>query len=156
LGYYKNDLATREAVTSDGFYKTGDLGYIDKDGLLFIVGRKKEIMKYANIAVSPLELEEILCQHPCIVECCVTGIPDDEFGSLISALVVKTSESLVTELDVTEFYNNQVQDAKKLRGGVYLVDTIPHTQSGKPRRQDAQKIAVDLFNKHRMADSQMI
>jgi 4-coumarate--CoA ligase len=144
LGYYKNETATRSVLTADGFYKTGDLGYIDEEGLVYIVGRKKEIMKYANVAIAPLELEQILCQHPGILECCITGIPSEEFGCLIAALVVKLNGSLVTEQQVEDFFNAQVQDAKRLRGGVYFVDSIPQTQSGKPRRNEVQNLVIQL------------
>jgi acyl-coenzyme A synthetase/AMP-(fatty) acid ligase len=87
-----------------------------------------------------------LCPHPDILECCVTGIPDEEFDFLIAALVVKDSKSSVTELEIENFLNSKVQDAKKLRGGVYFVDTVPQTPSGKPRRKDAQQIVIGLYN----------
>jgi 4-coumarate--CoA ligase len=144
LGYYKNATATRDALTADGFYKTGDVGYIDEEGLVFIVGRKKEIMKFANVAIAPVELEQIMSQHPAILECCITGIPSDEFNCLIAALVVKIKGSLTTEEQVEDFFNGQVQDAKRLRGGVYFVDSIPQTQSGKARRNEVQTLVIRL------------
>jgi acyl-coenzyme A synthetase/AMP-(fatty) acid ligase len=77
------------------------------------------------------------------------------YECLVAAIVTKTSGSLVTEHEIASFLDNQVQDAKRLRGGVYFVEHIPLTKSGKPQRFEAQKIAIDLYNTKRNITSKM-
>ncbi|KAJ8928176.1 hypothetical protein NQ314_019238 [Rhamnusium bicolor] len=97
MGYYNNEKATRESFTSDGWLKTGDLGYYDNEGFVYIVDRLKELIKYKGFQVAPAELEAILVNHPKVRDVGVVGLPDDLSGELPLAFVVKHEGVNVTE-----------------------------------------------------------
>lgn len=82
LGYWENPEATAEAVTADGWFRSGDLGYLDEDGYLFIVDRKKDIIIRGGENISCIEVEQALYAHPDVAEASVFGVPDERFGEL--------------------------------------------------------------------------
>ena len=86
LGYYKNAEATRKAI-QDGWLKTGDLAKVDKDGFIYLLGRKKEILKVGGKRVSPKEIEEVILQISQVIDCTVTGIYDNILGEAIKATI---------------------------------------------------------------------
>ena len=87
-GYWNNPLATREAFTQDGFFLTGDIGYLDEDGYLFIVDRKKDIIIRGGENISCQEVEAALYEHPDVAECAVFGLPDERLGEVPGAVVL--------------------------------------------------------------------
>lgn len=99
LGYEGNQKATDEFLDEEGFMKTGDIGYFDDDGYLYLVDRKKDLLKYRSQHTSPSELESHLLKSKHIKLACVVGIPD-AMGDLIAAAVVRTEGSNITEKDV--------------------------------------------------------
>lgn len=86
-GYWNNPAATAAAITGDGFFRTGDLGYLDEDGYLFIVDRKKDIIIRGGENVSCPEVEAAIYEHPGVAECSVFGLPDERFGEIVGAVV---------------------------------------------------------------------
>ncbi|OMO54048.1 AMP-dependent synthetase/ligase [Corchorus capsularis] len=91
--YWKLPQVTKESFTDDGFFKTGDAGRVDEDGYYIILGRTSaDIMKVGGYKLSALEIESVLLEHPDIVECCVLGLPDKDYGEAVSAIVVLDSE----------------------------------------------------------------
>ena len=86
LGYYKNPEATRKAI-QDGWLKTGDLARVDNDGFIYLLGRKKEILKVGGKRVSPKEIEEVILQISQVIDCTVTGIYDNILGEAIKATI---------------------------------------------------------------------
>lgn len=92
LGYFGNDEATNNAIDEDGFLKTGDIGYFDKDGNLYLVDRKKDMLKYCSSQISPTELEQYLIKCPSIKAVCVVGIPDETVGDLPAAVIVQNED----------------------------------------------------------------
>ncbi len=88
LGYWRNPEATAEAVTSDGFFRTGDLGYLDADGYLFIVDRKKDIIIRGGENIAASEVEAAIYAHPDVLEASVFGLPDDRFGEVPVAVFI--------------------------------------------------------------------
>ena len=82
LGYWRNPEATAEAVTADGFFRTGDLGYLDADGYLFIVDRKKDIIIRGGENIAASEVEAALYAHPLVAEASVFGLPDPRMGEV--------------------------------------------------------------------------
>lgn len=101
---YINDIdATKNTIDEDGWLHSGDIGYYDNDGELFIVDRLKELIKYKGFQVPPAELEALLLQHPDVRDAGVIGILDDGAGELPLAFVVKQSHSDVTEKDIINF-----------------------------------------------------
>jgi len=97
-GYWKNDKATEEAFTKDGYFRSGDLGYLDEDGYLFIVDRKKDIIIRGGENISCIEVEQALYAHPDVIECSVFGLPDERFGEIVGAIyLVRDGKSLSPE-----------------------------------------------------------
>ncbi|WP_051444080.1 class I adenylate-forming enzyme family protein [Afipia sp. P52-10] len=87
-GYYKDPQRTQLAFTADGFFRTGDLGFVDEEGFLYFRGRLKEMIKSGGINVSPAEIEDILSSHPAIEAAYVVGIPDAEKDEVIGAVII--------------------------------------------------------------------
>lgn len=101
MGYYKDEIATREAFDDEGYFITGDLGYFDETGRLYIVGRKKEIFKNRGFAIWPAELENLIIKHPGVQAASVVNVYDnDVLSDLPAALVVKADGSSITEEEV--------------------------------------------------------
>jgi len=145
-GYYNNAEATANCLGADGWLRTGDLGYFDEEGNVFIIDRLKELIKYKGFQVAPAELEDTLLSHPKIADACVIGIPDERAGQLPRAYLVPAKDATVTEEEVTKHMGEYMADHKQLRGGVVIVETIPKSASGKMLRRvllqeylDAQK-----------------
>jgi len=86
LGYWRNEEATRAAFTGDGYFRTGDVGYLDADGYLFIVDRKKDIIIRGGENISCIEVEEAIYTHPDVAECTVFGLPDERLGEIPAAV----------------------------------------------------------------------
>lgn len=102
-GYYKKPEATRDAFTADGFFRTGDIGYLDEDGYLFIVDRKKDIIIRGGENISCQAVEAAIYEHPAVAECAVFALPDARFGEIVGAVVhPHPGETLAPEA-LTEF-----------------------------------------------------
>lgn len=98
LGYWKNEEATTAAYTGDGYFRTGDLGYLDEDDYLFIVDRKKDIIIRGGENIACIEVEEAIYAHPGIAECSVFGLPDERFGEVPAAVyLVQPGRQLTPE-----------------------------------------------------------
>ncbi|GMN03481.1 class I adenylate-forming enzyme family protein [Erythrobacter sp. MTPC3] len=103
-GYWNNDEATREAFTDNGFFRTGDLGYLDEDEYLFIVDRKKDIIIRGGENISCIEVEDSIYAHDDIAECSVFGLPDERMGEVPAAVIrVKEGRDPMTAADLREF-----------------------------------------------------
>lgn len=150
-GYHNNEKATREAFV-DGFYRTGDIG-IYKDGLVYIMDRKKELIKYKGNQVAPAELEALLTSHPKIEDAGVIGIWNKEQQTEVpQAWVVRRQQAAdegdsMTEQEVVDFVKQNVSSYKQLRGGVVFVDEIPKSASGKILRKELKLRAEDSKTK---------
>ncbi|XP_060559847.1 uncharacterized protein LOC132719909 [Ruditapes philippinarum] len=132
-GYLNNPAATRETFTDDGWMRTGDIGYFDKDGHYFVVDRLKEIIKYKGYQISPVYLESILLSHQSVEDAAVVGIPHGVDGHLPTAFVVCNNKT--PESTLADFVNSKVAPYKQLRGGVHIVKEIPRLPSGKILRR---------------------
>lgn len=103
LGYFGNQQATDEVFDNEGFFKTGDIGYFDIFGDLFIVDREKDLIKYCNFQISPSQIESFLIGSPDIKSVCVVGVPDKvQDTELPTAFVVRAENSTITENDIVE------------------------------------------------------
>ena len=131
-GYWKNPEATREALR-DGWLYTGDLGKMDEDGYLYIVGRKKEIIKFKGFVIAPAELEGVLMEHPGVADCAVVGKPSPVAGEVPKAFVALKGGARVTEDELIKFVEDKVALFKKIRE-VEFVESIPKSPAGKVLR----------------------
>lgn len=138
-GYHNNPEGTANALTSDGYFKTGDVGYQDKDGNFYITDRVKELIKYKGFQVPPAELEGLLISHPKINDVAVVGVySKDQATELPRAYIVPApgvQGDKKTADDVVGWLAAKVAGHKRLRGGVRFVDEIPKSASGKILRR---------------------
>jgi acyl-CoA synthetase (AMP-forming)/AMP-acid ligase II len=132
LGYLNRPDATADTVGSDGWLRTGDLGYVDQDGNVFIVDRLKELIKVSAYQVAPAELEALLVTHPAVADAAVISRPDTSHGEIPVAVVVCRGE--VDDEDLMAWVAERVAPHKRIRA-VRFVDAIPMTLSGKVLRR---------------------
>ena len=123
-------------VLENGWLHSGDLGYFDGSGFIYVVGRTKEAIKIqpGNVIVMPAELEDILLRHKQITDVAVAGVPHPDHGEAPRAFVVRKDDSL-TEEEVLQFFQTETEQSTSLHGGVKFVDSIPRTELGKPLRR---------------------
>ena len=136
-GYYRDEEKTREAW-HDGVYHTGDMAWRDEDGYYWFEGRIDDVIKSSGYRIGPFEVESALMTHPAVVECAITGVPDDIRGMVVKATVVlgkewkdKAGDDLVKEL---QQHVKKVTAPYKYPRIVEFVDELPKTISGKIRR----------------------
>lgn len=146
-GYVGDEKTTREAITADGWLRTGDIGYFDVDGEFFVVDRLKELIKFKGFQVAPAELEGLLLNNKKIADAGVIGIPDERTGELPFAFVVKQPNAELTETEVVEYVANNASTFKQLRGGVRFVDSIPKNPSGKILRRELRNLYKSIKSK---------
>lgn len=169
-GYIDDLQLTANAIDSEGFMKTGDIGYFDKNGTLFIKDRKKNSILnvfYFRGMVIPSEIEDYLTSLSDIEEACVVRISVTAGSDLPAAVIVKNLNSNLSQQEVFKvvagkklvlslnnkylliyiFYLDNFPNRYKLRAGVYFVDSIPKTHTGKHIRGQATKLATQLFDK---------
>ncbi len=133
-GYWKRPEETAKVMTSDGFFKTGDLGIMTEEGYVKIVDRKKDMILVSGFNVYPNELEDVITQHPKILECAAIGVPDEKSGEIVKIFVVKKDESL-TEDEVIKFCREQLTSYKVPRQ-VEFRKELPKSNVGKILRKD--------------------
>lgn len=133
-GYFNDDEATLETLTKDGWIHTGDIARMDPEGYVWILDRKKELIKYKGFQVPPADLEGVLQEHPDILDAAVIGKPDEESGEIPKAFVVKIPDSGLTENDIIDFIADKVATFKQIRE-VEFTDSIPRNPSGKILRR---------------------
>lgn len=128
-GYYKNPEATSASFRQGWFY-TGDLGYFDEEGFLFVVGRKKDMVKSGGISIYPLEIESVLYSHPEILEAAVIGVPDPRWGEALTAVIVLKDGAKLSAEEVRQFCKQRLS-SYKVPKSVAFVSSLPHTEIGK-------------------------
>ena len=135
-GYYKNDEGT-ERVFSGGIFHTGDTAHMDEDGYIYYEGRNDDVIKSSGYRISPFEVESILMEHPAVLECAVTGIPDERRGQLIKATIKLSpgyEASPELETDILSYAREHTAMYKVPRK-VEFVKELPKTISGKIQRE---------------------
>ena len=136
-GYYNDEELTHK-VWHDGYYHTGDVAYRDSDGYYWFVGRTDDVIKSSGYRIGPFEVENALMTHPSVVECAITGVPDEYRGMVVKATIVlhkdwkaKAGEALVKEL---QEHVKKTTAPYKYPRIIEFVDELPKTISGKIRR----------------------
>lgn len=138
-GYWKRDDATAEVMTSDGYFRTGDIGVMDEEGYFKIVDRKKDMILVSGFNVYPNEVEDAMSGHPKILECGVIGIDDEKSGEVPKIYVVRSDESLTAE-DVIAYGKENLTGYKRPRY-VEFIDELPKSNVGKILRKDRSACA---------------
>jgi 4-coumarate--CoA ligase len=133
-GYLNNPGATAATVDTDGWLHTGDLGYMDSGGYLYVVDRLKELIKYKGFQVPPAELEAVLLRHPDVADAAVIGVPDDEAGEIPAGYVVLRPGAAASSEEIMRFVAGEVAHYKQIRR-LDLIDAIPKSAAGKILRR---------------------
>lgn len=137
-GYWRAPEQSREALGADGWLRTGDLARVDRDGYIFIVDRKKEMLVSGGFNVYPSEVESILAQHPAVYEVCVVGVPDEHWGESVKAVVVLREGAQSTDGEIMDFCRGRLADFKRPRS-VDFVPQLPKNGNGKLSRKDVRE-----------------
>jgi acyl-CoA synthetase (AMP-forming)/AMP-acid ligase II len=128
-GYYKNPEAT-DSSFRDGWFHTGDLGYFDEEGYLYVSGRKKDMVKSGGISIYPLEIESVIYGHGDVLEAAVIGVPDPQWGEALKAVIVlKPGARLSAE--ALQYFCKARLAAYKVPKSIDFVESLPHTEIGK-------------------------
>ncbi len=139
-GYYKNETANTKTLR-DGWLHTGDIGYLDADGDLFLVQRRSDLIVSGGENVYPAEVEAVLRKHPAIAEVSVVGVDSVEWGQQVAAAVVRVPGAALTEEALIAYCREHLAGYKRPRQVVF-VDALPQTSSGKVQRDKVR----ELFN----------
>ena len=129
-GYWEDEEETRAALAPDGWLSTGDMGYLDEGGYLYLVDRKKEMIIRGGYNVYPREVEEVLYAHPEVVEAAVLSVPHEVLGEEVAAVVVLTPGSRLTPESLKEFARERLA-AYKYPREIVFVDALPKGPTGK-------------------------
>ena len=135
--YYNDPEKTAQAI-QNGWLFTGDIGMLDEDGYLYVMERKNDMIKTGGENVYPKEVENVLYQHPKIVEAAVFGLPDKIWGQKICAAVVLEKDSQSTKEELIDFCKERLASFKKPKE-VFFLDTLTRTFSGKIKRSELRK-----------------
>ena len=142
-GYFKDEVRTRGACDADGFFLTGDLGYLDADGHLHFRGRTKEMIKTGGINVAPVEIEEILMTHPAVKLAYVVGVPDPQRDEVIAAVIVRRQDETVEEMDLLAHCRRALAAYKIPRLMKFVNETdLPLTVTGKLQKNRLSEFFV--------------
>ncbi len=136
-GYYKDPELTAQTIRN-GWLHSGDLGYVDTDGYVYIVDRKKDIIIRGGENISSMEVEEVIYRHPAVLEASVIGAPDSVLGERVMAVVVKKPGHELSEDGLIEFCRTQLE-AFKVPSRVEFIDTLPRNPGGKVLKRELKK-----------------
>ena len=140
-GYYGNDDATRETIGSDGWMKTGDLGYLTPEGNIVVAGgRLRDMIIRGGENIYPVEIENLLRAHPSVTDIAVFGVPDRYYGEIVGAAVSLSAPATAEELQ--SYCNGRIAKFK-VPAALFTVDEFPLTASGKVRKTELQDMVKD-------------
>ncbi len=145
-GYYKMPEMTKEVIDEDGWLHSGDLAVMDEDGYYSIVGRIKDMIIRGGENIYPREIEEFLHTMPGIKDVQVVGIPDEKYGEIVEAFVIKEENADIKEEDVRDYAIERIA-RYKVPKHVFFVDEFPLTASGKVQKFKLREMAIKLLKK---------
>ncbi|MEY2626832.1 MAG: hypothetical protein RJB08_591 [Actinomycetota bacterium] len=134
-GYWKMPDATKEAIVDGGWFRSGDAGYLDADGYLYIHDRVKDMIVSGGENVYPAEVENVLMSHPAIADVAVIGVPHEKWGETAKAIVVRKAGAEVTEQEIIDFSRERLAKFK-CPTSVDWIDVLPRNPSGKVLKKD--------------------
>jgi fatty-acyl-CoA synthase len=130
LREYLNDPVATAEIQRNGWQHTGDIGYIDEGGYLYIVDRKRDMVVSGGFNIFPYEIEQVLLGHSAVRECAVIAVPDDKWGEAVKAVVVLNPGRTATNGELQEFCRNKLGGMKTPKS-VDFVEDLPRNSSGK-------------------------
>jgi malonyl-CoA/methylmalonyl-CoA synthetase len=137
-GYWRQPEKTNESFSADGWFKTGDLGYLEADGYLTLRGRSKDLIISGGLNIYPPEVERVLMEHPAIDTCAVIGCPDPEWGERVIAVVVLDKTESVSSEELIRFCREKLAPYKSPKSVVFRED-LPHNAMGKVQKAELRK-----------------
>ncbi len=137
-GYWQQADETNQAITADGYFKSGDIGFMQSDGLIHIVDRKKDMIVVAGFKVFPNEIEDIIVTMPGVLECAVIGRPHRKLGEIVTVYIVKTNPEL-SELAVIQFCKENMTSYKRPRKVIFM-NELPKSNVGKILRRQLRDL----------------
>lgn len=129
-GYFKNEAKTRAAFR-DGWFHTGDLGWFDEEGFLYLSGRSKDMIVSGGQNVFSVEVEDTLMNHPEVADCAVIGLPDDTWGERVTAVIVRTPDAKVSQEDIIAYCKKHMAGFKAPKQVIWRGEPLPRTPTGK-------------------------
>jgi len=129
LGYWKNEAATAQTLV-DGWVRTGDVGYRDEGGYIYVCDRIKDMIIYAGENLFPAEIEAVLSEHEAVAEVAVIGVPDQKWGEVVKAFVVPRQGGEIEQRELIDFARSRIADFKVPKS-ITFVDALPRNPSGK-------------------------
>jgi len=133
-GYWRDEQKTKQVMTSDGWLRTGDMGWMDEDGYIYLAGRGDDMIIRGGENISPEEVEDVLHSHPKIEEAAVIGVPDPEWGQEPRAIVVMKKGQVATPEEIIEYCRSKLASFKRPRS-VIFIESLPRNPMGKVLRK---------------------
>jgi acyl-CoA synthetase (AMP-forming)/AMP-acid ligase II len=134
-GYWHNDEETKKAFTGDGWYRTGDLGYLDEEGYIYLTGRADDVIVRGGENIGPDEVESVLYSHSKIEEAAVIGVKDIEWGQQVRAIVRLKKGETATEQEIIDFCRPRLAGYKRPSSVILVKEELPKTSTGKVLRR---------------------
>jgi malonyl-CoA/methylmalonyl-CoA synthetase len=137
-GYWKQPQKTAESFSADGWFHTGDLGFLEADGYLTLCGRSKDLIISGGLNIYPPEVERVLAEHPLVAACAVIGCPDREWGERVTAGVVLNQGGSVSSGELIAFCRERLAPYKSPKSIVFRED-LPRNAMGKIQKAELRK-----------------
>ncbi|MCW2601120.1 MAG: hypothetical protein JWM02_2949 [Frankiales bacterium] len=141
LGFFADPERTASSFTPDGWFRTGDVGTVDAEGYVSIVGRKKEVIIRGGLNIAPRELEDLISEMPGVLDVAVIGMPDERLGEIVCACIVPSDQDTVDFDRMVEFLRARDVATYKLPQRLLLVPQLPRTATGKVRKVELASVA---------------
>ena len=138
-GYWKQPEATANAMTADGYFRTGDVGYMDEEGYVFIVDRTKDMLLSGGFNVYPRNIEEAIYQHPSVAEVSVIGVPDEYRGETPKAFIKLKAGAPPLTLETLKAFLKDRLGKHEMIGAMEIRDELPKTSVGKISKKDLRE-----------------
>jgi long-chain acyl-CoA synthetase len=137
-GYWNLPQASKQAFTQDGWLRTGDVGYLDQDGYLYIQGRVQDMIFSGGENVDPTEVEEVISGYPGVADVAIIGLPSMRWGAVVKAIVVPASGARIGADDIIDYARSRIAHFKVPKS-VDFIDRLPRDANGKVLRRQLRK-----------------